>query len=700
MSTKIESLARRIQGNQEIRQRPFFTLMLGSDVMPHRQIEDLVLQVAGGKTPNEIAAMDPFTREDLFAKNWEQVQTERSAGEYFRSIFNPQNNLPGSDGYECLAYLIEKGFFSLILTADISNRLENALIQRKLPMDRWRVHSCLKDDPQDIYDLIATSGASVHIIKIYGDFSSMKFAFSASEIADATNRATEVLERYLADSTFLVDYNPNRDNWPFPKTSKMPFYYAASNFPRNGALSDVLRTRSEELNRFISTEISFDEIFSQLRKYLGDSLPTEVSVSDKEVAPVGNSKEDGPLVLVDDSEETPPGTTPLSEHLSPLSELLVEQKVSKLIIRYENNRVTFRVEGQLNFDGSSINLDANMSEYNDTMTYLGENIASHYNSNNDAGRINWRSQTKRLGKDIFESFFGGNTDLIAQYSAAQQVSGDENLFLGLSGSRDSLKIPFELLQQSNNTLAMSLKHPVYRQITGINRNLQNLDSLIRELREEDEPLRILYIASGIGGGISPDEEIESISIATREKLQRLEIPHEIDLYPTARASYDDIRDLLERCSYHIVHYAGHGYHEPGNGEQSGLFFWSEREGKGEPRRLTATQLSTLLRSPRTKTRIFFLNCCVGAMVNDQQSLRSQDYLGLMEAVVQSGVPVVLGYRWYVRDGRARRFAEIFYRTLFGTRSPGLAVLDARKALHMDDADDETWMSTILVDQTL
>ena len=97
----------------------------------------------------------------------------------------------------------------------------------------------------------------------------------------------------------------------------------------------------------------------------------------------------------------------------------------------------------------------------------------------------------------------------------------------------------------------------------------------------------------------------------------------------------------------------------------------------------------------------YLSCCVGAMVSSVQRLRDDDYLGVMDAVIQAGVPYVLGYRWYVTDSGSRRFATLFYEKLIGERnSPEQAVLYARSQLYGNDGNDETWTSPILVSQNV
>jgi CHAT domain-containing protein len=115
--------------------------------------------------------------------------------------------------------------------------------------------------------------------------------------------------------------------------------------------------------------------------------------------------------------------------------------------------------------------------------------------------------------------------------------------------------------------------------------------------------------------------------------------------------------------------------------------------------LNARRLAQLLDD--SQIMICYLSCCVGAMVGSGQLLRDYDYLGIMDAVVNAGVPYVLGYRWYVTDSGSRRFATHFYERLVkAPHLPEQAALHARQQVYGDDGQDETWTSPILVAQNV
>ena len=81
-------------------------------------------------------------------------------------------------------------------------------------------------------------------------------------------------------------------------------------------------------------------------------------------------------------------------------------------------------------------------------------------------------------------------------------------------------------------------------------------------------------------------------------------------------------------------------------------------------------------------------------------MRQKEYLGIMDARVRAGVPMVLGHRWDVTDAGALHFAVSFYDALFETHCPARAVLRARNAAYASDPTDVAWGAPILVVQQI
>ena len=112
--------------------------------------------------------------------------------------------------------------------------------------------------------------------------------------------------------------------------------------------------------------------------------------------------------------------------------------------------------------------------------------------------------------------------------------------------------------------------------------------------------------------------------------------------------------------------------------------------------MTGNQLRFLLQD--SDTRLFHLTCCEGARAGSLVDLLDDDYLGIADGIIQSGVPSVLGYRWPVSAASAQEMALAFYRSVLQHGSPGLALLDARRELARNK-DALTWASPILIAQS-
>jgi CHAT domain-containing protein len=69
-------------------------------------------------------------------------------------------------------------------------------------------------------------------------------------------------------------------------------------------------------------------------------------------------------------------------------------------------------------------------------------------------------------------------------------------------------------------------------------------------------------------------------------------------------------------------------------------------------------------------------------------------LGLVDTLVQCGVPVAVGHRWPVLDDDTSvEFVTTFYDTLLETRNPKQAILAARQNTQAHEAH---WASAVLV----
>ena len=170
------------------------------------------------------------------------------------------------------------------------------------------------------------------------------------------------------------------------------------------------------------------------------------------------------------------------------------------------------------------------------------------------------------------------------------------------------------------------------------------------------------------------ESLQSITNLTMEFLSN----------PTV----DAVQESLERPT-HIFHFAGHGEFEKSLGEQIGTL-----EGKGqialcnsngEPLPFPAEKLA--LNLARCGVRIAVLNASQSATRDSSRRLS-----GLVPALVNVGIPAVIGVNGDITDKSAVPFSRAFYRTLAAGNSIDTAVTNGRLSIFNQKTYEEPYWS--------
>jgi len=301
---------------------------------------------------------------------------------------------------------------------------------------------------------------------------------------------------------------------------------------------------------------------------------------------------------------------------------------------------------------------------------------------------------KESGDKLHKALFGGHPVLDRSYARALgQVTFPRYLRLVFEGSSELLGVPLELLYYQEAREYLVLLHPVTRQIRGVDiRRSPISPDATAQLVSAGEKLHLLILVSNAEPAIDLIDKMGEQVARVLESVDWLDVT----VVTTAEATHHRVQELLQGCKYHIVHYIGHGSFRKDSPEQSALWFWSGENRSGVVQPMTANQLRLLLQD--SDVRLFHLTCCEGAQTGDVVSLLDDDSLGIADAIIQAGVPSVLGYRWPVPAARARDLTLAFYRSFIRHGSPPLALLEARQKLAMDDKDELSWASPILISQ--
>jgi len=302
---------------------------------------------------------------------------------------------------------------------------------------------------------------------------------------------------------------------------------------------------------------------------------------------------------------------------------------------------------------------------------------------------------KDVGRELYRLLFEQHSAVLNGYHRALgRTKINQYLHLVFESTRDLAGLPLEFIFSDEAGDYLTLLHPMVRQIRGVVTRREPISAeLIRRLASSGEKLRVLLLVSNTEPRIDLIDKIGEELVDLLSPLNWLDLTH----VRTEAATYSAVQRMLRGCKHHIVHYVGHGVFHEGSPEQSRLFFWEDSNRSGNIKPMTGNELRWLLED--SDTRLFHLTCCEGTRTGSPVDLLDDDYLGIADGIIQSGVPSVLGYRWSVPAVSAKEMALAFYRSMLQHGSPELALLDARRELAMRNKDDLTWASPILIVQS-
>ncbi len=311
----------------------------------------------------------------------------------------------------------------------------------------------------------------------------------------------------------------------------------------------------------------------------------------------------------------------------------------------------------------------------------------------------WKIKARTIGEKLYDDIIGSRLEIRDAFSLGVGDRRPKDMRIRFKVPREYLALPLELLHDGRDWLAM--KHPVAKFITGekIRR------PLLAEKLHRGEELRVLLVGSNVCGEIyinnerytldSLDQvnyEIEEISALLRGAASDMGVQFRAQILCDERANYHDLCRELKMGGYDLFHYSGHASYNGARPDGSALFV-RESVGNGSPKAMTAGELKSLLEN--SNLRFAYFSCCTGATQSSDGDLRRHDFLGIVDAAVQAGLPAVLGLRWPVGDRSARQLAYAFYAALLPTGELDSALLAARQSIGRDDI---TWVSPVLVVQ--
>ena len=226
----------------------------------------------------------------------------------------------------------------------------------------------------------------------------------------------------------------------------------------------------------------------------------------------------------------------------------------------------------------------------------------------------WRQNAHQVGTALYTSLFSNDSPFGKLLAAARSGPARPNdLRLCFRGTRTSLRVPFELLHDGDEFLA--LRYPIVRQTAfgeNVSRKAASFHNWLKRLDDEDDTLRVLLVASNTGPRIDAvDDEVLQIESLLNQRLGEVGIRKQVVAVQSSEATYTEVEALLQHERWHIVHYAGHGRWDDGLPENSDLVFQHGTDRRSMP---ISVLYGLLQNSP---TLLFYVSGCLGALLDDR-----------------------------------------------------------------------------------
>jgi CHAT domain-containing protein len=273
------------------------------------------------------------------------------------------------------------------------------------------------------------------------------------------------------------------------------------------------------------------------------------------------------------------------------------------------------------------------------------------------------AEAKRFGARMFDAVFSGDTreclrrsqDYAREHHAALRIR------LRLAGCPELANLPWEFLYDASEDsfLALSVTTPLIRYL--------QLPDPPRAIAVS-LPLQVLVIRSEPAD--LPELQLEEEWAQVADSVQELTDSGAVAFTTLATPSLGELRRVLMRGEFHVLHYMGHGSFDE---ETGGVLYFT-----GQDRRavaVTATDLGVILRD-HTSMRMAVLNACEGARTDP-----SDPFAGVAETLVRRGVPTVVAMQFEFTDQAAVEFAPALYGALAAGLPVDAAVTEARKAVY-------------------
>ena len=310
---------------------------------------------------------------------------------------------------------------------------------------------------------------------------------------------------------------------------------------------------------------------------------------------------------------------------------------------------------------------------------------------------------KARGEELYTKVLAANANTQALWFSIRDQLADLRVEIATPVA-EAASIPWELMRDPQMDSAISLRVKSFVRV----QSNPNVD-FVPVPSSDDGRVRLLYIACRPGG--AGDVELRAVANRLLQDLGEARSRFDIKALrpPTFEQLQAELTDAKEAGRpYHIVHFDGHGVYADlakttlsswlsslsavtlggqSSGKHGYLLFEHPSEDKMRP--VDGQTLGQLLHDHGVP--LLVLNACQSAMHEATAAPKTTDGVhdeiraigSLAQAVVDQGIPAVLGMRYSVYVVTAAQYVGQLYAALASGRSFGQAASEGRKHLHLN-----------------
>ncbi|MFK7887656.1 MAG: CHAT domain-containing protein [Gammaproteobacteria bacterium] len=284
-----------------------------------------------------------------------------------------------------------------------------------------------------------------------------------------------------------------------------------------------------------------------------------------------------------------------------------------------------------------------------------------------------------IGEALYKALFSGNVGRM--YDRSYSSLSDPE-----SGLR--IKLHLNLEDPEVSKLAQVPWEYVYEKDTMEYLTLSRQTPIVRYIEVQRRPgihplegrLRILVVMSS-PKGVHPLDLTKERELIQNSWADETNVDVDFLENPTR----ERLLEKLVAREYHVLHYMGHGAHDPVTG--AGALVLEDDD--GEAVMLDAQTLGTWLRDAPS-VRLAFLNACdTGRAGSDEP------FAGVANRLVMAGLPAVVAMQFPISDAAAIDFARAFYPRIVAGFGVDEATAQGRKAILSGKTGSMEWGTPVL-----